>query len=645
MAGTVALLVLYGPVLTPDNAAYDVRWYHIPLAEHYVAEHAIRRFPEGWFFGAYPHMTSVYYAWALLVPASRYFDKVELCAHLEVVFFLVTLAGVPALVRVLAPRMRAHLSWVVVFLFPEIFAYDSALHAGADHVAAFWTIPLLTFLLRGLRQRSPKLLGLFSLMAAGALNTKFTAVSAIVFPVIAVVVASLFRTCIGPKRQDRLTAVHGLAVCAAVGLVATTPFWLKNLLWYGDPLYPKFATVLHARPASPDYRIPFENWFYAPGFRAARGWQGISDGLKAMATFSFVPNDWPELHGKIPLFGSLFTLLLVAVPFIGRRPRLWFAIVATHVGVFVWYQIHHFDRYLQTLLPWMAACTTVCILALWAMHWIVRIPLVALVAAQIVWGGHVPFRGHHSMIVFGTAMQKTLELLAAGERKDGEKRFDRFGSVNEVGRHLPADAKVLVHEQHGHWGLEHAAVNDWQGTQAGISYVRAGSIARVYDLLESMGVTHLMWASGVSHAGDTLGGDLLFFRFAKYATSNQKRYGELTLARMPGSRPADDSTDASVAMLDCGSRYAPGVYRLIHLVKSDFDPDHSYPKPDEPLSDPTDSTAAAALLNKVEYAVINSACHLRESELAIDAGLVYQANRGELTLYARPEQSAHARAP
>ena len=115
--------------------------------------------------------------------------------------------------------------------------------------------------------------------------------------------------------------------------------------------------------------------------------------------------------------------------------------------------------------------------------------------------------------------------------------------------------------------------------------------------------------------------------------------GELTVARMPSSRPADDSTDGSVAMFDCGSRYPTGVYRLTRLVKSDFDPDKTYPKPDEPLSDSLDPTAAEALLRRVQYAVINSACHSREAGLATAAGLVYQATReGGLGLYARPHE-------
>jgi hypothetical protein len=634
-AGGVALLLIYAPVLTPENVAYDARWYHLPLAEHYVAAGAVRRFPEGWFFGAYPHLTSFYYAWALLMPASRYFDKVELAAHLEVVFFLVTLAGVPALVRVLMPRTRAHLAWVTVFLFPEIFAYDSSLHVGADHVAALWSIPLLAFLIRGLRAQSPALLGLFALMAAAAIDTKFTAVCVVVLPVLAVAVVCTYRALAGRSREQRMIAVKCLATCAAIGLAATAPFWLKNLIWYGDPLYPKFSNLLHARPATPDYRVPFENWFYAPGYRAPPGWQGVREGLMAMATFSFVPHDWSTFHGDAPLFGSLFTLLLACVPFLGFRPRLWFSIAAVHAGVFAWYEIHHFDRYLQTLLPWIAASTTVCLIAIWQLHWSVRAPLVALVAIQTIWGGDAAFLGNHAMA--GSALEKTIDLLSRGLKGDGEQRFRHFETPLAVGLDLPEKAKVLVHEQHIHWGLMRASVNDWQGTQGGISYVRAGSVAGVYDLLTTMGVTHLMWPTMTSHGGDTLGGDLLFFAFATGKTEKQKQYAELTVARMPKARPVVTAPEPMVAMFDCAGHYATGLYRISRLTKSDYDPDRTYPLPDRTLADDLGPPESAQVLHDAGFAVVNARCHTLQAGLASTVGLSFLATRGELSLYGRAD--------
>ncbi len=33
-------------------------------------------------------------------------------------------------------------SWVVLLLFPGVYLYDSNLHGGADHFAAFFALPI-----------------------------------------------------------------------------------------------------------------------------------------------------------------------------------------------------------------------------------------------------------------------------------------------------------------------------------------------------------------------------------------------------------------------------------------------------------------------------------------------------------------------
>ena len=103
---------------------------------------SVHRFSEGFWMGAYPQLASYLYTWAFLLPVGTLFDRLELCAHVEFVLFLATLAQIPSLVRVILPRARAPLAWVALFLFPGIFLYPSNLHAGADHIAAFWTVPI-----------------------------------------------------------------------------------------------------------------------------------------------------------------------------------------------------------------------------------------------------------------------------------------------------------------------------------------------------------------------------------------------------------------------------------------------------------------------------------------------------------------------
>src|SRR6185503_9015634 len=126
--GLLCLVALYLPVMTPINSSFDSRWRHMMIAEQYAVHGGIRRFQEGWLFGASPQFTPLLYAWAFMAPASRLFDHAELCAHLEYVIFLVTtLTGLPALVRRLAPRANPWLAWTARFVFPGVMLYDSNL--------------------------------------------------------------------------------------------------------------------------------------------------------------------------------------------------------------------------------------------------------------------------------------------------------------------------------------------------------------------------------------------------------------------------------------------------------------------------------------------------------------------------------------
>jgi hypothetical protein len=348
--GLVGVGMVYFSILTPDNVAFDSRWYHLGIAEHYVAQGSLRRFPEGWYPGTSPHLASFLYTWAYLMPSSSLFDKVELCAHVEFVVFLATLAAIPALVRLLVPGSRGRGTWAARFLFPGIFLYDSSLTCGADHIAALFAVPIFTTLVRAWRDLSPRTSGLLAAMLAGAFMTKYTgALNLMCFPMLAVAVRplllagkSLLRREVPPVKA--LLAGPGVAVAA--GLVLTAPQWLKNWVWYGDPVYPLMPKRFSPHPWTADAADRFAWFVESQLWKPTRDWAGVKDTVKAMFTYSFIPNDWPKFHGAVPTFGSLFTLTLFCLPFLRGAKRLWALFLAAHVGLFVWYSTHHQDRYL-----------------------------------------------------------------------------------------------------------------------------------------------------------------------------------------------------------------------------------------------------------------------------------------------------------
>jgi len=208
--GITAAAVVYIGILVPHQIGFDARWYHLAIAEHYVADGGISAFREGWYIGAYPHLSSVLYAWAFMVPGGALFDQVALALHLEYTLFLATLAGIAVLARALIARPRLRHAWVALFLFPALFVFDSALIAGADHVAAFWAPVLALLALRAWRTHRTGVWLLLAVAVAGALLTKYSAVLIVAFPALALALRVLWRA-LRPGDRGRWLAAAGVA--------------------------------------------------------------------------------------------------------------------------------------------------------------------------------------------------------------------------------------------------------------------------------------------------------------------------------------------------------------------------------------------------------------------------------------------------
>lgn len=625
--GLLGIGMVYFAILTPNNVAFDSRWQHLAVAEHYVAEGAVRPFPEGWFVGASPHLASFVYTWAFLLPKSTLFDRVELSAHLEFVSFLWTLVGIPALVRLLVPSLRhpgkpgaprslVGVSWAVRFLFPGIFLYDSSLCLGADHMAAVFAVPIYALLVRAYRELSPRACALFAMMLAGAFLTKYTAsLTLLGLPVLAVLGRALWLA-IHPlvQRLRRKSAAPPIAppgawyrgplVAFAAGLAFTAPHWIVNWVFYGDPLYPVLYKHFTSRQWTPDTSDRFkwgylETDFWKPAADLAGAWQTF----KALFTFSFIPNDWPKFHGHVPVFGSLFTLSLFFLPFLHKTKRLWGLFAAVHVGLVCWYCTHHQDRYLQTMLPWMAVAAAGVLMLVWRTHVFNRAALTALVALQIVWGGDVYFIPGHAMI--HSPLPEVIQLLSSGYRKDEKSReAGLFAPFSDVARVLPKHAKVLVHQTHPHLGLEAMSVNDFTVNQGGISYGRLGSSRAVYDLYKGYGVTHLLYSTGETGEAETLAGDLVFWSFAKRFGKGPRPFGSFVLAGMPDAPPPPEASNV-VAVFVCPGGAAPGLYHLPDLHVPAFGPRHNkFPPPFQA----TTPGGAAELVAGAAYAILEPRC-------------------------------------
>ena len=170
-------------------------------------------------------------------------------------------------------------------------------------------------------------------------------------------------------------------------MLLTAPHWLKNWIWHGDPLYPLLHGKLALRPWTSDSAERFVWGFLeAEMWKPTRDWAGVKKTLEALFTFSFVPNDWPKFHGKVPVFGSLFTLALLALPFVRASRRVWGLFAAAHLGVLLVMTHPQTDTCRRGALVTAERRRCSPRLAKWPGGALLNALLVSL---QVVWGGDV----------------------------------------------------------------------------------------------------------------------------------------------------------------------------------------------------------------------------------------------------------------
>ena len=634
--GMASLGLIYFSIMSPLNASYDARWYHIPLAEQYASSGRIFRFDEGWVFGAYPQLASLIYTWAHMLPYGLVFDRLELSAHLEFLAFLWTLVAVPALARRLLPRAfraavgkppRLHHTWAAMFLFPGIFLYDSSLNLGADHVAALFTIPIALMLLQAWPRLAVRECCVLSALLAGALLTKYTAILVVAPALLALVLRTLMLSAAWLRGRAR-SPWPGPLYSALLGLLLTSPHWLKNWFWYGDPVFPLLQDKLTLRPWLREAATPYYADI-AVAWHAAHDWAGLRESLRIAFTFAFKHHDMAELHGPAPLFGFLFTVSLCFLPFLGKAPRLWGVYLAVHFSVVMWALISWQDRYLQILVPCMAAAVVAAFTVVWRLHRLTRIALCVLVALQAVWGSDAYFFATHRMI--GTTPAKlSIDLLNTARENKIASRYALFEPFQSIDATLPRGAKVLVHAARLTIGLSRPRVDDGPGTQGGIVYSRFASARGVHDALRALGVTHILW-SETSEATDSLAADFIFYDFVRQYLRVPERFGSMDLSQMPRAPPPATPFGQNVAYLACRGRYSPlGMYRLDQLNLSVYGK-AKLPKPIEALSD---KLGVDELVQRADYVALQTSCDYGITS-AMFADFVLLTTRGGSLLYAR----------
>jgi hypothetical protein len=395
-------------------------------------------------------------------------------------------------------------------------------------------------------------------MVAGAALTKYQALFAIV-------PTALLLIGLGIKYRR----MQPLWVFGTVVLVATMPHWIKNWIFYHDPLYPFLHRYLPSTPYHPGAEALAKEVFWPGQFDNSGDLKAqLLAVAKALLTFSFVPNDW-GFHGDRPEFGSLLTLLLPVLLVVRAPRRLWVTVVGVHIGIATWYAVNHQDRFLQCLVPAMASVVAATLWLAWKRGTVVRIAVSGLVVMQVIWGLDAAFIPGHTMIG-ESPLHELGSYLAAGYNGKYQERLQLPGSYAFFASHLPKGAKLLLHRLNTRLGLGAAAVNDEPGLQGGIDYVLLDTPAASAELLRQYGVTHATWfAERPSMSPSIVAREAVFTRVASQYFSpnfriNEYRFGEFRAQPMNAN---EARLPTKIAWLDCHGEVPIGIYSPHGLVK------------------------------------------------------------------------------
>ena len=601
LLGCIALAALYLPLTSPGAVGTDAAWFHLTAAQDYAREGRFVPFLADWAKNL-PQLTSILHTWAFLVPGLSAPQHWVLALHTEFALLVFTLLGVNATASWLFGRALPA-AWVTFFLFPAIYVYDSNLSGAADHITAFFALPLLLSTLRCVRRPSLGLAVLAGVCAAGALLTKIQAVY-FVAPLAGLLLtrscAELLRRRPGARVWLGVAAAFGTTVC-----VVLTPQLIKSYVFHKNPAYPFLLDWFPSTPSPPDgSQLFFEH--LAPITRN----QLLDNARRALAlclTFPFEVKS--GFFGDVPFIGFSFNLLL-PVSLLWPRRQLLPALFVALSAVFAWAYTFPVPRNLQVALPILVAITAVQLARAWNFSLLGRCFVGALLALQVVMGWDVVVRAARG------GWLDALHLMQSASPKQRSARYRAYrADFLELGESLPPDAVLLLHTTYSQLGINRRTLLDWPGFQGLIDYRPMQTPRDIYRRLHELGVTHI--ATDPAWPAHSRQEEVLVDAFVYRHAERLGRFGGYQLWQMP-SRPPRAEAPYRVLLLGL-PEHSSGLYAVTALDQLDDGPRLAR-TPREAL--PRDAQPGA-LLRRASAVVVGKDYELTaETQHALERGFV-----------------------
>lgn len=327
---------------------HDALVYHLGLPKLYLLRGAIVPTPENIFSGI-PFGVQMLYGLALALADAH------LASLLHCSFGVLTATAIWAILRRYASNSAGLFGALLFYLCPLVL-YGSW-QSGIDAAIGFYLILALIALSPGFQATGFAEMRPF-IIAAGmllgfAMSTKYTAVP----------MAGLFGLAFYwlRKRSGERDAAKAAAWMVVIACAVLMPWLIKNFLFYGNPFYPFFNTVIGS--ASPADWQSLKGEWTATSMTTLAGWQNILTQPWTTSLGSRMLDDWPGISFLLFIPWALYMRWNIFKK-AGSVPAAWTAILLLGVGGYaIWCLTTGVARFLVFALPFLS-----CLPALSVVH-------------------------------------------------------------------------------------------------------------------------------------------------------------------------------------------------------------------------------------------------------------------------------------
>lgn len=455
---------------------YDSLVYHLALPNLYLQRGAIVPTPENLFSGM-PLGLQMLFGWCLAIANEG------LAAVLHLSFGL----GAAAVLWVWGRRHgspRTGLLAALLFYLSPVTIYASW-HCGVDLASSFYVLLALFAAARSFSSEEDA--GPWSicagLLTGFAMSTKYN---------VFVVGAALILVRAGLAHRQGLPFRHSLQMGIAAFCVLS-PWLLKNLFFYGNPLYPFLHNVIGwTRPEL------WQDFLGAVGARPL-GWAlGTAEGIKTLILFPWRASfgNWPLGDWPGPAFIMLVPWALLRRWGVLRRseepaPAWTAAVLMAAAGYLSWTLSSRLVRYLVPALPFIALSVAFAVERGPFPRWLRRIGwAVAIFAA--VYNFQAAFR-QSDVIGQWTYLRRGRDKFDYLTHQRTTYGLPYYSAAAFMNKELPRDAKVLFLGESRSYYLDrdHIAATVFDTNPFWTAAKEAKDAAELAARVRAMGVTHI----------------------------------------------------------------------------------------------------------------------------------------------------------